>query len=183
MNEQLFRTCMELAETVDKRPKVLKDLVRRPKSFRYYPLFVHLARIMNPSLIVELGTANGAGALHFKFGAPEGARVVTVDIKMIKLIRDRLDANCVERNTCDSTAYAEYEEDGTVDICFIDADHTYKAVKSDFAAWLPKMKPGGIILFDDVRMGDISDFWDELEGDKLEVKELHASYSFGVLFV
>jgi cephalosporin hydroxylase len=33
----------------------------------------------------------------------------------------------------------------SVDFVFIDADHTYDAVKMDLTAWIPKIKPGGII--------------------------------------
>lgn len=40
---------------------------------------------------------------------------------------------------------AQHFEDGTVDFVFIDADHVYDRVKEDIAAWLPKIKPGGII--------------------------------------
>lgn len=36
-------------------------------------------------------------------------------------------------------------EDNSVDICFIDAGHSYEAVKKDIESWLPKMKKGGII--------------------------------------
>lgn len=36
-------------------------------------------------------------------------------------------------------------EDNSVDICFIDAGHSYEAVKKDIESWLPKMKKGGVI--------------------------------------
>jgi precorrin-6B methylase 2 len=35
--------------------------------------------------------------------------------------------------------------DQSLDICFIDADHRYSGVKADILAYLPKVKPGGII--------------------------------------
>jgi predicted O-methyltransferase YrrM len=33
--------------------------------------------------------------------------------------------------------------DGSMDFVFIDADHSYEAVKLDIAKWAPKVKPGG----------------------------------------
>lgn len=36
-------------------------------------------------------------------------------------------------------------QDQTLDFVFIDAEHTYAAVKEDIAAWLPKIKRGGMI--------------------------------------
>ena len=36
-------------------------------------------------------------------------------------------------------------EDGSIDIVFIDALHTYEGVRDDLEAWVPKVKVGGII--------------------------------------
>jgi predicted O-methyltransferase YrrM len=35
--------------------------------------------------------------------------------------------------------------DATIDMVFIDADHRFAAVQQDLAAWLPKLRPGGIM--------------------------------------
>lgn len=54
-------------------------------------------------------------------------------------------------------AAADYE-DGSLDFVFIDADHAAKAVEADVRAWLPKVKPGGVLAghdadYDSVQMG------------------------------
>lgn len=36
-----------------------------------------------------------------------------------------------------------------IDYLYIDADHAYEAVRADLAAWVPHVKPGGLILGDD----------------------------------
>lgn len=44
-----------------------------------------------------------------------------------------------------SDAAASQFADKSVDFVFIDANHEYQFVKDDINAWLPKIKPGGII--------------------------------------
>lgn len=36
-------------------------------------------------------------------------------------------------------------EDGSVDFCYIDADHSYDFIVADLKAWYPKVKPGGVL--------------------------------------
>lgn len=48
-----------------------------------------------------------------------------------------------------SVEAAKFISDGTVDFVMLDGDHSYEAVKADIAAWLPKMRPGGIVSGDD----------------------------------
>lgn len=44
-----------------------------------------------------------------------------------------------------SLAAAERFPDRSLDFVFIDAEHTYEAVLEDVAAWLPKIRPGGLL--------------------------------------
>ena len=73
---------------------------------------------------------------------------------------------------CSWDMAAEFE-DQSLDFVYIDADHSYIAVKKDITAWLPKMKKGGILAGHDymshesVRravqemLGDRVHMWDE----------------------
>jgi DNA-binding LacI/PurR family transcriptional regulator len=45
----------------------------------------------------------------------------------------------------DTVAAADRFGDGTFDFVFIDAMHTYSAVKAEIAAWRPKVRKGGIL--------------------------------------
>ena len=45
----------------------------------------------------------------------------------------------------DSVKAAECVEDESLDFVFIDADHSYEGVSRDVKAWLPKVRPGGLM--------------------------------------
>lgn len=74
--------------------------------------------------------------------------------------------------------------DESIDLLHIDGLHTYDAVAEDFSSWYPKVRPGGIILFHDVkaRMKDFGvwRFWEELttEHDTFTFKH---GFGLGVL--
>lgn len=75
--------------------------------------------------------------------------------------------------------------DETIDLLHIDGLHTYDAVKHDFDNWLPKVRPGGIILLHDiaVRHADFGvwRFWLELESDVPETFAFHHGWGLGLL--
>lgn len=52
----------------------------------------------------------------------------------------------------DSVEMAEHVKDGSLDFIFIDADHRYPAVIADLAAWVPKLRPGGLLSGHDIHL-------------------------------
>lgn len=59
------------------------------------------------------------------------------------IMKDYLDICKIYKG--DSHSMASHIEDGSLDICFIDADHRYANVKKDIELYLPKVKKGGIL--------------------------------------
>lgn len=104
----------------------------------------HLSRMALPLLIVEFGTSLGIGTCLLKWMNPH-ARVVTVDNRTETYMPGdmKVPIGCLARFqkirceyvTADSKTY---ERNG-VDLCFIDADHSYDAVVADsHRAWMNK---------------------------------------------
>lgn len=50
----------------------------------------------------------------------------------------------------DTTAAADLFNDGQFDFVFIDGDHTTAKVEADTRAWMPKLRPGGAVLWHDI---------------------------------
>jgi hypothetical protein len=67
-------------------------------------------------------------------------------------------------------------EDKSLDICFIDADHRYKAVKEDILAYASKVKDDGILCGHDLEDGIEIHFntWSEEELENDTAREGHA---------
>lgn len=67
-------------------------------------------------------------------------------------LRNMLDRNMLG-TVCpirmDSVKAAKLFHKAELDFVFLDACHDYEAVKADIKAWLPKVRPGGILAGDD----------------------------------
>ena len=77
-----------------------------------------------------------------------------------------------------------------VDFLFIDGDHSYRGVKSDYEMYNSLVRPGGIIAFHDIgknEEGGCSQLWEEIKNTKSSFKEilLDANHEkgIGILYV
>lgn len=77
---------------------------------------------------------------------------------------------------------AKQIEDKSLDICFIDADHSYSAVKEDILAYIPKVKDGGILCGHDLDDGVEVHFntWSKEELEQDMAKGGHAGVAQAV---
>jgi len=129
-----------------------------------------LVAVMKPALLVELGVDRGESYFAFCQAAAEnqtGTRCFGVDTwrgdqhaggydettftQVSEHNRDNYEsfATLVRSNFNDAvTQFA----DGSIDVLHLDGLHTETAVRHDVESWLPKLRPGGILLLHDVRI-------------------------------
>jgi hypothetical protein len=70
--------------------------------------------------------------------------------KVLKIVNENDAQDNVVILKGDSVEMAKQIPDGELDLCFIDAGHTYEECKKDIKAYLPKVKKGGIMAGDDM---------------------------------
>ena len=96
--------------------------------------------------IVEVGVAKGATSAHLLRYCPQISRLYDIDIRRPQPPDDKVThLPKVEFIEGLSTESAERFADKSIDLVFIDADHSREGVRTDLIAWVPKVKPGGVI--------------------------------------
>lgn len=135
------------------------------------------AAATRPRKILEIGTFRGATALLLASNAPE-ATVYTLDLPidasdaqlpMTPIDREIVSAGrtqMVYEGTPEAerivqlwgdSATFDFDRVGDgIDLAFIDGAHSYEYVRNDTQKILPRMRPGGVIIWDD--------YWDPFPG-------------------
>jgi hypothetical protein len=167
--------------------------------------FAHdLIAVLRPRVLVELGTHFGESY----FGFCQAVEQNGVACKCFAVDRWRGDQHSgtyddsvfleVNRYNAENYAWfsmllrAEFDDvlpqfsDSSIDLLHVDGLHTYQAVRHDFFSWLPKLRPGGVVLLHDT-MARHADFgvwrlWEELS-EQFAHFEFHHSWGLGVLQV
>jgi hypothetical protein len=139
---------------------------------------------LRPKLLVELGTDRGESYFTFCQSAAEnatGTRCFAVDTWRGDSHAGGYDEttfaevsahNAQHYSTfstllrCSFDEALEQFEPGTIDLLHLDGLHTEAAVRHDLERWLPKLRPGGILLMHDInvrtREFGVWKVWDEL---------------------
>jgi len=128
---------------------------------------VDLARQLSPGDIwVELGCFVGRSLLAVGLSLPDECGLISVDCNWGSIVRQGLTAHELFREIGQSRqgqlslhavrdrseqAYRFYP-DQSIDVVFVDADHSYEATRESIEVWLPKIRPGGVICGHDYNL-------------------------------
>lgn len=88
----------------------------------------------------------------------ENAQKMATEIDIFEVFKENMDGKkytAIREYSLDACKIFENE---SLDVVFIDMEHTYKSVMQDIQAWLPKVKKNGYLAGH-----DYSDFWPEVK--------------------
>lgn len=158
-----------------------------------------LISAMNPKTLVELGSHSGFSFFVFCQSIKENTldtQAYAVDtwegdtqtgaysedvFQSVKAHLEEEYPKCSNQMRMLFNDAIQHFEDNSVELLHIDGLHTYEAVSEDFRNWYPKVKPGGVILFHDIKARrkdfGVWKFWEEATQ---EHKTFTFNHSFGL---
>lgn len=164
--------------------------------------FLDMMAALAPRVIMEVGTANGGSLFLLTRVAAPDALLISIDLPggrfgggypewkgplFRAFARPGQEIVLIRANSHDPATAARVStllEGKEVDLLFIDGDHSYDGVKSDFEMYSPLVRTGGIVAFHDIVTGPESDvggvprFWRELKATS-RAWEIVADWSQG----
>jgi predicted O-methyltransferase YrrM len=170
-----------------------------------------IAEKRKPTRILEIGTAGGGTLFLFTKIASPYATIVSVDLPggkfgggypnaCIPLYRsfasNGQEIYLIRQNSHSEAALIEVKAivgEQKFDLIFIDGDHTYEGLKTDFCIYSQLMKENGIMAFHDIVPGSIEvvggapTFWNEIKQKYNHIELVkdwtEGGYGIGVIFL
>jgi predicted O-methyltransferase YrrM len=148
---------------------------------------LEILKTRKPERVLEIGTARGGTFFLLTRVASADAQLITVDLPngpfgadsypwrtalVRSLGRERQEIHVLRADSQRMETLDRVKEllcGKTLDFLFIDGDHRYEGVKTDFASYAPLVRTGGLIALHDIvpgeekYVGDVPDFWREMK--------------------
>jgi predicted O-methyltransferase YrrM len=172
--------------------------------------FLEIIGNIRPAVFLEIGTARGGTLFALSRVVRPDAQLISLDLpggqfgggyprwktklyQGMVLPTQRIDL--IRGDSHDVTSLRKVKEalgGKLLDAMFIDGDHLYEGVKTDFEMYGQLVRPGGIIGFHDIvehpnKMGgDVPRFWKEIISTRRHqelIEDPASGFGIGVLFV
>ena len=143
--------------------------------------FAEFAAMHQPRVVCEIGTLNGGTSLLLCGVAPSVQRFIGIDLnpcngRLVSSLAPRgVDVTFIRGSSSDPLTRTRLTDElggHPVDLLFIDGDHRYGAVRSDFVDYRSFVRPNGLIGLHDI----VPDVAQHLGVPRLW-KELYAQFS------
>jgi predicted O-methyltransferase YrrM len=201
-----------LKERIDEKPEALVSFVMDRFGGSIAPIqnrweiteLVKRVQSLRPATVVEIGTARGGTLFLLCRSAATNAHVVSLDLpsgkngggfpvwkesiyRLFKKPAQRLDF--IRANSHSQATVERLKKllgGRMIDFLFIDGDHSYEGVKTDFEFYSPLVSPSGLIAFHDIMENkmdaeiNVHRFWIEIR-DKYKAEELAQGIGIGIL--
>jgi len=166
--------------------------------------FIKFSKILkskNVKNILEIGTGSGGTLYLFSQLSDKKAKIISVDLMhprwkidfYTKLILPSQKLFLVGGNSHRIQTLNKIKKilkNQKLDLLFIDGDHSYKGVKSDFEMYKNLVKKGGVIAFHDIaasyiinpEWAGVNEFWNEVKNkyEAIEIIESKKQRGFGI---
>lgn len=80
---------------------------------------------------------------------------------------------------------ADLFKDDVFDVIYVDSNHIFDSAYQEYEIYRKKVKPGGVMFFDDIHYPPVSPemdvFWDHVLDEKIEMNSLHGPSGFGAV--
>jgi predicted O-methyltransferase YrrM len=173
----LARVILATVESGPRNTLLARKAKRRgaAQKLRELAALSHFLRREHLQRVLELGTETGATLWVWSTLAQAEALLIAVDLARLPnplAVRANQRVEFLQADSHSAETKERIERllgAEALDLLFIDADHTYEGVKSDFAMYAPLVRPGGLVVLHDIiapgkpELSDVHLFWAELK--------------------
>lgn len=147
----------------------------------YYFFLSCAVKVLNPKVVIECGTAEGLSALAIAHNLKGKLYTIDVNPRAGWMVDD---PKVVKITGGDEVPETFRDIDiSSADMWFIDSVHEASHLRAQFELYLPKLKKGALILFDDIDDRDMREGLSHLPFEITNLPELHPNQGFGATIV
>ena len=175
-----------------------------------FTTLLEIYKKLSPKVVVEIGSCFGGSLYQWMKHAKPGTKVVSIDLpgaayghpqaaqyvgQWPKWAPPGIEFHSIQANSADpATKQRLLQITDHADFLFIDGNHTYAGVRSDFLMYGPLVKSGGIIVLHDITpnirepLCEVHRLWQEIREAGYACQDLYVSpnqggYGIGVIYV